>query len=69
MVPDLDTMRGGTSDWLLVGYSYTSSSNMIKAKARRLLNTGDINDEIFNKVDMRVSYAFANNTGGVLSYH
>lgn len=67
MVPDLDTMRGGTNDWVLVGYGYDASTNLIRAKARRLLNTADPNDIVFSMVDMNVSYAFGNSTG--LAYH
>lgn len=67
MVPDLDTMRGGNSDWQLLGYSY--DQGLLRVKVQRLMDTGDEWDIVFNHSDMKVSYAFANTTDGGLGYH
>ncbi len=58
-------MLRGTNDWILLGYSF--ENNKIMAKVKRLMNTNDPYDYVFDKSNLRVAYAFGNGTG--YTYH
>lgn len=69
MIPDEDEMRGGQNDWTVIGYQYNNATNIIQTKVRRKLTTADSFDYVFDRQDLKIAYAFGNNTEGKLRYH
>lgn len=66
--PALDVQNGGTNDVHIVGYEYNHNGKTV-VKFKRLLNTGDVHDQVLSKSVFQGMVAFGAPDQYTVDYH